>query len=63
MGWGVRDYPSPPEKPQPVCPVCGQECGKVYMDFNRNVVGCDECLLEMDAEEWRQEREESERYG
>ena len=34
----------PPEMPPPVCPVCGNECEKIYIDGNNDVVGCDECL-------------------
>ena len=57
MGWGVKDYPSPPERTQPICPVCQQECGTVYLDRNGNVLGCDNCILELDAYEWLDERE------
>lgn len=45
----------------PVCPVCGNECGKVYKDQYGEIVGCDECLTERDAWEedeccpWRNE--------
>jgi hypothetical protein len=59
MGWGVRDYPGePPEKrPVPVCPVCGWECETIYLDTNRNPVGCDNCIDAMDAYEWEEQDE------
>lgn len=64
MGWGVHDYPGPPdEKPQPVCPVCGQECYTVYL-LNGEVVGCDNCILEVNAYEWLADQEEAHKqYG
>ena len=63
MGWGVHDYPTPQEKPQPVCPVCYQECYTVYL-VNGEVVGCDNCVLELNAYEWLDERnEEQKQYG
>ena len=40
-------------EPKPVkCPVCGEECETIYMDFDRNVFGCDECILKKDAWDW-----------
>ena len=61
MGWGVHDYPSPPEVDQPVCPVCGGEAYRVFLR-NGEVVGCDLCLLEIDAYEWLQEEKEDMKY-
>lgn len=60
MGWGVHDYPGPPpEKPVPVCPVCGNECETVYIDQNGNVVCCDVCIEKefwvRDAWEWQED--------
>ena len=57
MGWGVHDYPSPPTKKTPVCPVCGWDCGKIYLS-NGQVIGCENCVTEMDAYEWEEERNE-----
>lgn len=55
MGWGVHDYPSPPEKENPVCPVCGWECETIYLDTNRNPVGCENCIEAVEACEWKEE--------
>lgn len=62
MGWCVSDYPSPPEQEQPVCPICGEECYTVYLRSGE-VVGCDRCLLEINAYEWLEERKEELKYG
>ena len=35
MGWGVHDYPEPPEEPMPVCPECGEECDTLYLTSMR----------------------------
>lgn len=57
MGWGVHDYPGPPpEKANPVCPVCGCECEKFYLSLNREIIGCNECIEEVDAYEYAEEK-------
>lgn len=59
MGWGVHDYPSPPpEKPMPVCPVCGWECKTIYLNVNRNPIGCDNCIDAVDAADYYDEEGE-----
>ena len=60
MGWGVHDYPDPPDEgPVPVCPVCGNECEKVYLNANGAVVFCDVCIDKVfwcrDAYEWMED--------
>lgn len=58
MGWGVMDYPGePPQKPVPVCPVCGWDCNSYFINSNGEVIGCENCVKEMDAYEWREENE------
>lgn len=48
MGWGVHDYPEPPEPKAFICPECGEECDTLY--FKRNeIIGCDNCITEVDA--------------
>lgn len=54
----VHDYPTPRPSRVPICPVCGTDCGTVYLDLNSNVIGCDNCVLELDAEEWLMEEED-----
>lgn len=52
MGWGVHDYPEPPEdnpEDYPHCPVCGEWCDTIYKDRNREVVGCENCINTNDA--------------
>lgn len=34
---------------EPVCPICGQECERVFKDKTGDIVGCDVCLEECDA--------------
>lgn len=58
MGWLVHDYPSPPEYTVPVCPVCGEECDRIYRNKNREIIGCDNCIYEQDAWEWAEETKE-----
>ena len=62
MAWMVNDYPDPPGFCNPVCPVCGEECERIFMDLNHNPIGCDNCVIEQDAMEWEEERTESLRY-
>ena len=48
MGWGVNDYPTPPEYNVPVCPICGNECSTLYRD-STGIIGCENCVTELDA--------------
>lgn len=50
----VREYwLDPPADPtRPVCPECGEECDVLYMDASGKIVGCDQCLTEIDAYDW-----------
>lgn len=54
MGWGVK-YPEPPERHNPHCPVCGEECDTVFINWLGEVVGCDSCLTDMDAYDWEEQ--------
>lgn len=40
-------YPIAPH--YPYCPICGEACDRVYKNENGDIVGCDECLTELDA--------------
>lgn len=33
----------------PVCPNCHQTCERVYKDKGGDILGCDNCVTEMDA--------------
>ena len=66
----IRELPELPLEPEegrmPLCPVCGQECEWVFRDDAGTIVGCDNCLEELDAWEvadclpWEEEPEEEE---
>ena len=43
----------------PVCPVCGEECDTVYMDYEGEVAGCDRCTHLANAYEYLYEGESS----
>lgn len=56
MAWGVNDYPeSPKEKPRYLCPICYEECSTLYLGLNKEVIGCENCVSEIDADEYYQE--------
>lgn len=46
----VWDYPEPPDEPRHYCPVCGEETDIVYRDQNGYIVGCPNCVDEV--EDW-----------
>lgn len=46
-------WPDGKEPSQPICPVCGQECERVYADSHSNIVGCDACLTDGEAATFR----------
>jgi len=39
MGWGVHDYPDPPDYTVPICPVCGEETDTLYADRDGEISG------------------------
>ena len=39
----------PPQPPAPECPACGSETDRIYQDKWGNIVGCPECVKEVDA--------------
>lgn len=60
MGWGVHDYPEPPEEAaRPICPVCGCECEEVTVNLNGEVLWCDQCrdkfVWVRDAYDWMED--------
>ena len=56
----MKDYRlEPPEYPEPpVCPVCGSSFYRDIYLGPEGVVGCDDCIEWMPAEEWWEELEE-----
>lgn len=57
----MREYwLDPPAYKNPVCPICGQECETIYKDMaNNEVVGCDQCILAVDAYQWQEDEDEN----
>lgn len=56
--YGHQDNPFPPDEPDyPICPVCGEECERIYKNGNE-ILGCDNCIVEVNAWEWQEEKEE-----
>lgn len=43
----------PPEPHIPVCPICGEETDTFYTDYKGDVIGCDCCIQEVNAWDWR----------
>lgn len=54
MGWGVHDYPDPPDYTVPICPVCGEETDTLYADMDGEIFGCDNCVKTIDAWDWEE---------
>ena len=49
-------YYEPPEPtPPPRCPICGAETDTFKRDHFGDIVGCDECVKDVDAWDWREE--------
>ena len=47
---------NPPEaKSPPVCPVCGAETDTYKRDYYGDIIGCDKCVKDVDAWDWRAE--------
>ena len=46
--WGEPEKP----RPQPICPICGQEAEEFVLDWENDVIGCDCCTDIVDAQRW-----------
>lgn len=58
--WVARFNPYPPADDDcPIFPVCGEECETLYRQGNE-ILGCDNCIVEVNAWEWQEEQEEQE---
>ena len=49
-------------KDKPVCPVCGSTTYQDVYEGEDGIVGCDECVRWLSAEEWWEELEEEKRW-
>ena len=60
----IKDYrPEPPEYPEPpACPICGSTTYRDVYEGEDGIVGCDECVRWLSAEEWWEELEEEKRW-
>lgn len=45
----LTGYPDGREPDYPHCPVCGAECEFIYRAEDSEIVGCDHCILAIDA--------------
>ena len=41
-----------------ICPKCGEQCDFFYVDENREVVGCENCISMYEAESWLNDEED-----
>ena len=46
----------------PICPVCGEECSWIYKQGGE-VIGCNNCVEEIEAWNWLLEEEENESWA
>lgn len=42
-------YPNGQAPVYPHCPICGAECETIYLDREKNIIGCDCCVTSADA--------------
>ena len=57
------EWLEPVEYENPECPICGEECEKLYrVDVSDEIIGCDKCIVTVDAYEWMEEEKEERRY-
>lgn len=56
----INDYKlQPPEPtPPPTCPICGEETDTFIADKWGDIIGCDQCIKEVDAWDYREEHGE-----
>ena len=56
--YGHQDNPFPPSDDNcPICAICGDECETLYRQGNE-IIGCENCIIEVNAWEWQNEQEE-----
>ena len=55
---GVYGF-EPDEAVELVCPVCGADCRKYYRNLNGEILGCEECVEEVSAEDYLAEVREA----
>ena len=55
---GVYGY-EPDDPVELVCPVCGADCRQYYRNLNGEILGCEECVEEVGAEDYLAEIREA----
>lgn len=55
----IKEPPINPPEPKnpPRCPVCMAETDTFKRDYWGDIVGCDECITDVDAWDWRDEHD------
>lgn len=67
LNFDLPNYPEPEEGPK--CPICGDECERIFIDMDGYVAYCDGCipedetdnpnLTEMNAWQWQADEREA----
>lgn len=42
-----------PEDPAPICPCCGEETDRYYLDRDGDIIGCEYCIRSVDAYKYK----------
>lgn len=48
-------YYEPPEGKPTYCPVCNQEAMRLYRGMWNDIIGCDNCVKEIDVDEYSED--------
>lgn len=44
------EYLKAPDDYYPNCPLCGAPCDSLYLNDAKQIVGCEECIVQMDSD-------------
>lgn len=56
----IGEPPLDPPEPKPVyCPVCREEAYKLYRGYWNDILGCDNCVTEIDVDEYEEDNDAS----
>ena len=56
MSFRLSYEPFPEPEPLPTCPVCGEETETLYENYDGEIIGCDNCIVTVDAWDWQQDQ-------
>lgn len=51
----LEPLPYTPDETEVICPVCGCDCEVIYIGEHK-AIGCDCCIIKIDAYEWQAEQ-------